>query len=124
MNGNETNRPDTNGQVPIEDDVQLQNLLDDLDNSEQLDQLVADLNEIPLADQFMGRVEYPLLADQLKTAIKKSGLPINAIATAADIQQASLQRFVSGERDLRLDNAAKLAKFFGMKLTKPTKPKG
>jgi len=125
MNSNETNAPDSIGQTLIEDDEQLKRRLDDLDNSEQLDQLVADLNEIPLADQFMGRVEFPMLADQLREAIDNSGKSISEIARGADIPQPMLWRFAIGERDIRLDTAAKLAEYFGMKLTKPrAKPKG
>ncbi len=59
------------------------------------------------------------LTDQLLEAIENSGKSINSIAMAADVPQPVLQRFASGERDIRLDTAAKLATYFGMKLTKP-----
>ncbi len=65
------------------------------------------------------KTKQPTLTDQLLEAIESSPLSINALAIAADIPQPVLQRFASGERDIRLDTAAKLATYFGMKLTKP-----
>ena len=65
------------------------------------------------------RTKQPTLTDQLLEAIENSGKSINSIAIAADVPQPVLQRFASGERDIRLDTAAKLAAYFGMKLTKP-----
>jgi len=139
MNSSETSEPDSIGQMMAEDSKQLRKTLDDLGDSDQLDrlledmakeesgldQLVAELNEIPIVDQLLGRAEFPMLAKQLLDAIKNSGESIHAIANAADIQQASLQRFVSGERDIRLDTASRLADYFGMHLTRPrAKPKG
>ncbi len=53
------------------------------------------------------------MADQLRKAIRKSG---NAIAVEAGVPQPVLHRFVSGERDLTLATAQKLADYFGFEL--------
>ncbi len=64
------------------------------------------------------------LTDQLRAAVRDSGLSINHIANGAYIPQPVLQRFASGDRDnLRLDTADKLAAYFGMRLTTPRRPK-
>jgi plasmid maintenance system antidote protein VapI len=60
-----------------------------------------------------------MLADQLREAIENSGRSINSIALAAGVPQPVLQRFMSGERDIRLETADKIADYFEMRLTKP-----
>ena len=52
----------------------------------------------------------------LKAAIAKSGLTHYAIAKLADITPAQVDRFMSGERDLRLSTAAAIAASLGMEL--------
>ena len=61
----------------------------------------------------------PSLGDQLRQAIKDSGLSVYAVAKGSGLSQASTQRFVTKERDLYLDSATRLAHFFGMELTAP-----
>jgi len=61
----------------------------------------------------------PNLTEQLLAAIEDSGKSINSISIAAGVPQPVLQRFASGERDIRLETAAKIADYFGMRLTKP-----
>ena len=68
---------------------------------------------------FLEEIESPMLDEQLQEAIKNSGKSINSIAIAAGVPQPVLQRFVSGERDIRLETTAKIADYFGMRLTKP-----
>lgn len=59
-----------------------------------------------------------LLVEQLRTAIRESGLSVNQIAAKAEIAQPVLSRFVSGDRDnLTLETAWKLCRLFRMKLT-------
>ena len=58
----------------------------------------------------------PTMADQLRKAIKSSGMTVNAIAVEAGIPQPVLYRFVSGERDLTMRTAQKLADYFGLEL--------
>jgi plasmid maintenance system antidote protein VapI len=56
------------------------------------------------------------LADQLRKAIKDSGKTVNAVAVEAGIPQPVLHRFAAEERDLTLDTADKLARYFGLTL--------
>jgi plasmid maintenance system antidote protein VapI len=58
----------------------------------------------------------PSLADQLRTVMKKSRMTTNAVAVAAGIPQPVLHRFVTGERDLTLETADKLARYFKLRL--------
>jgi len=63
------------------------------------------------------------LQDQLRQAIQDSGLSLYRIAKGSGIAYQVLHRFASGERDLTLETATKLADYFGMKLTRPRRPK-
>ena len=63
------------------------------------------------------------IADQLRNAINNSGLSIHQLARDLDIPQPVLSRFASGQRMVRLETAAKIAEHFGMRLTKPKRPK-
>ncbi len=62
------------------------------------------------------------LGDQLRQAIKDSGLSVYAVAKGSGLSQPATLRFVNQERDLYLSSADRLAKFFGMELTKPRLP--
>jgi transcriptional regulator with XRE-family HTH domain len=64
------------------------------------------------------------ISDQLRQAIRNSGLSLYEIAKAIGITDPILSRFLSDDpaahRDIRLERTAdKLAEFFGMKLTEP-----
>lgn len=60
------------------------------------------------------------ISEQLREAIRDSGLSVYRIAKDSGIPQQTLQRFLTDERDIRLGQTAdKLAEFFGMKLTQP-----
>lgn len=63
------------------------------------------------------------LQDQLKQAIEDSELTLYRVAKGSGIAYQVLHRFVSGERDLTLTTASKLADYFGMRLTRPKRPK-
>ncbi len=63
------------------------------------------------------------LQDQLREAIADSGLTLYRIAKDAGIAYPVLHRFASGERDLTLETASRLADYFGMRLTRPKRPK-
>ena len=54
------------------------------------------------------------LADQLRAAIVESGLTHYRIAKDAGIKPDILDRFVSGERDVRLQTAEKIALVLGL----------
>ena len=61
----------------------------------------------------------PSLADQLRKAIKDSGLSMYAVAKGSGLSYPATLRFISGERDLFLSSATKLAHFLGMEFTEP-----
>jgi len=52
----------------------------------------------------------------LRAAITKSGLTHYALAKAAGVTAGQLDRFMSGERDLRLGTAAAIAAALGLEL--------
>lgn len=56
---------------------------------------------------------------QLRSAIKDSGATLYRIAKDSGVSYAVVHRFASGERQIKLDAADKLAEYFGMKMTKP-----
>ncbi len=63
------------------------------------------------------------LQDQLRQAVKNSGLTLYRIAKGSGIAYQVLHRFARGERDLTLETASRLADYFGMRLTRPKRPK-
>jgi DNA transposition AAA+ family ATPase len=63
------------------------------------------------------------LNDQLRRAIRKSGMSFNSIATAAGLAERTLSRFVNSGGDIYMDSASKIAAYLGMKFTPPKKPK-
>jgi transcriptional regulator with XRE-family HTH domain len=56
------------------------------------------------------------LTDTLKAAITKSGLTHYALAKIAGTTPGQIDRFMSGERDLRLGTAAAIAAAIGLEL--------
>ena len=60
------------------------------------------------------------LSDQLRRAIKQSGLSLNQIATETGVGQPALSRFLmdgADHRDIRLERTGdSLAEFFGLEL--------
>ena len=56
------------------------------------------------------------IGDQLRAAIKASGLTHYAIGKLAEVAPSVLDRFVSGERDLKLATAARIAESLGLAL--------
>jgi plasmid maintenance system antidote protein VapI len=65
------------------------------------------------------------LDEQLLEIVSQSGMTINAVAVAAGIPEPVLYRFAhGGQKSIRLDNADKLARYFGFGFTKPKFPKG
>lgn len=63
------------------------------------------------------------LQDQLRQAIQDSGLTLYRVAKDSGVADQVLRRFASGERDLTLETASKLAEYFGMRLTRAKRPK-
>ena len=62
-------------------------------------------------------------ADALREAIVESGLTHYRIAKEAGVAPAIIDRFVSGERDMMLGTATKLAEFLGLEAVKKKKKK-
>jgi len=56
------------------------------------------------------------LSEVLREAIRESGMTVYQIAKRAGISQIMVSRFISGERDIRLATADKLAQALGLKL--------
>jgi hypothetical protein len=56
------------------------------------------------------------LTRQLQAAIAATGQSVYSIAQASGVAQPVLQRFVSGERGITLETAAKLANYLGLSL--------
>ena len=63
------------------------------------------------------------LGGQLKSAIEGSGLSVYAVAKGSGVGHPILFRFLSGQRDLRLATASKLAAYFQMTLTPAKAPR-
>jgi plasmid maintenance system antidote protein VapI len=63
----------------------------------------------------MPRQPKPITAT-LKAAIKASSLTHYAIAKLADITPGQVDRFMTGERDLRLETAGRIAAALGLEL--------
>ncbi len=64
------------------------------------------------------------LADQLRSAIRSSGLSVYRIALDTGVSQPVITRFVNGKRTVTLETADALAAYFNMRLTAPRLPKG
>jgi plasmid maintenance system antidote protein VapI len=61
------------------------------------------------------------LASAIKLAVRATGKSINAVAKEAKVNQSILQRFVTGQRGLKLDTAERLCSHLGLEL-KPAGP--
>ena len=62
------------------------------------------------------------ISDQLRRAISKSGETYYALAQRTGVDAVVISRFVNGERDLRLETAAKLAAGLGLELLQRKRP--
>ncbi len=63
-----------------------------------------------------------MIDEQLRAAVAESKLSAYALAKESGVSAAVLSRFLSGERDITLGTAAKLAHVLGLKLA-PIRPK-
>ena len=59
-----------------------------------------------------------MIDEDLRRAILESGLTAYAIAQRCNMGPDPIQRFINGERDMRLATAAKVAKCLGLELVK------
>lgn len=56
------------------------------------------------------------IAEQLRDALSQSGRTAYAVGKSAGVDAGQISRFISGERDLTLTTAAKLAAVLGLEL--------
>lgn len=63
-----------------------------------------------------GRLMAKSIVDQLQRAIRASGETEYAIAKGSGVSQSIINRFVSGERGISLETAAKLAAYLKLDL--------
>ncbi len=72
-----------------------------------------------IQDEFPPVSEEPIsnsLSETLKRAIQESEMTVYEIARGAHVSQIIISRFLSGERDIRMATADKLANSLGLKL--------
>lgn len=63
------------------------------------------------------RVGAQALSEALRKAIRESGKSVYQIAKEADVSPIVISRFLSGERDIRLATADKMAEALGLALS-------
>ncbi len=63
------------------------------------------------------------LGEQLRRAIKDSGLTPYRIAADAGVDRAAMTRFVNGDRGLTLDTASRITEYLGLELRPARKRK-
>jgi DNA-binding phage protein len=63
------------------------------------------------------------LSEQLRAAIVDSGLSVYRIAKDAGVQQATLQRFMAEQRDMRLSSVDAITAHLGLHLVKRRPPR-
>jgi hypothetical protein len=71
--------------------------------------------EFPPA-QMSSHVGSGALSTALREAIRGSGQTVYQIAKAANVSQIVVSRFLSGERDIRMETADRLAEVLGLKI--------
>ncbi len=59
-----------------------------------------------------------MLADELRRAIRESGLSFNALATDTGVDKTIVGRFMAQKRTMTVETAGKLAKALGLRLVK------
>jgi len=65
----------------------------------------------------MATATEPDLASQLRDAIERYPHTVYELAKQSGVGAIAIHRFVSGERDMQLRNAGKIARVLGLKLT-------
>jgi transcriptional regulator with XRE-family HTH domain len=64
------------------------------------------------------------LSGQIRDVIESRGLTLAELGKLADVDPTVIGRFLSGERDLRLATADKIAAALGLRLVEVASPKG
>jgi hypothetical protein len=70
------------------------------------------------------RAVHPFDANVIKQALRDTGKGVNAVAKASGVPQGSLQRFLSGHRNLNLANAERLCAYLGLELAQVGRERG
>lgn len=65
--------------------------------------------------------KYETVTETLQRMIHESGKTLTEIGKAVGVDHGRLSRFLSGDRSLTLPAVDRLAKYFGLKLTKARK---
>jgi ribosome-binding protein aMBF1 (putative translation factor) len=84
--------------------------------NEIYDKLAATLRRLPVARQRLALETIRMKPDDLRRAIKASGLTHYSLAKQCGFAPDILDRFMSGERDIRFETACKIAKALGLEL--------
>jgi len=71
----------------------------------------------------MAGKRYKPICEQLRRAIRDSGLSLYRLERECGVNNAQLSRFMRGEQDLKGRSIDRLCKFLGLEL-RPTKRKG
>ena len=92
---------------------------------ERLDRLEEIFRQLPPERQnaMMDMLNAGNLAEDLRKAISDSGLTHYALGKAASVDIASIDRFMSGERDMKIMTASKICSVLGYGLAKIEPPK-
>ena len=56
------------------------------------------------------------ISDQIRRAVRESGMSMLAVARAVETDKATMSRFLSGERGLRLATIDKLGALLGLRI--------
>jgi transcriptional regulator with XRE-family HTH domain len=64
------------------------------------------------------------ISGQLKDIIASRGLTAYAIGKQADVDPCVVQRFITGERDIRMETADRIAAALGVRLVEVGRPRG
>jgi plasmid maintenance system antidote protein VapI len=65
------------------------------------------------------RAKAPDIEEQVRQAIRGSGLSLNKLAEATGVHKAQLSRFLRAEQSMTMRAAAKLCAYLGLYLTGP-----
>lgn len=89
-----------------------------------LDDLAATVQAMPAERRHdLRKILMNDISDKLKRAIHNDERTSYRLAIDAGVRQQVIDRFVTGERDIRLATAAKLAKALGLDLAAASRPK-
>ena len=72
----------------------------------------------------MKPTKHSLLSEQIRHAVRESGLSMLGVARAVETDKATMSRFLSGERGLRLSTIDKLGTLLGLRIVGGSPRKG